>query len=293
MSQSPRHISPRIALLYLVISAVLWSTSGAFLKSIPSVHWLAIASIRSLFAALLFLPGIAMPRPKPVKLAGAIFLYCLLIATLMGSMQLATAAQGIWLQYIAPAVVAIWTWLVMKRRLQYGEIVAILLTCIAIGVISLNGSGDDHRWSVVLGLISGLGFGAFIVLLKSLDDTPPSSIFFWTNLGTFAVLLPLIICLHIPLPSTPHEYLLLAAMGIGQLALPYHFFQRGLIHTRAIDASLIVLLEPVLNPVWVYLLVRELPSPRIMIACGLIGIGLVIFALSGFRADDDSKVTRS
>jgi len=264
----------------LVIAAVLWSTSGVLLKHLPAVHWLAIAGIRSAFGLIIFFPGFAQRRPPLPKLLAAVFLYLLLVSALMASMQLGTAAQGIWLQYVAPALIALWVWAVQKQRLRPAEVLAAALTVLALVLIATGGTGLAHRQSVAIGAIGGLGFGCFVLLLKNLGDIPPSSIFAWTNLGTAVIILPLLPALHIPFPHAARDWWLLAAMGIGQLCLPYYFFKRGLVHVRAVEASLIVLLEPILNPIWVYLFVRELPGPRVLIGCGLIAVGLVAFALS-------------
>ncbi len=267
------------SLLLLACAAVLWSTSGVLLKSLPSVHWVAIAGLRSLFAAVLFLPGLTRPRPPRRKLLPAMVIYAILVACLMGSMQLGTAAQGIWLQYIAPAVVALWTWLILRDRLRRVETAAVLLTVIAVGLIVAGGSGRSHGQSVVLGVVSGFAFGSFIILLKSMGSASPSSIFLWTNLWTAAVLLPLCTILGVDLPTAPREILLLALMGVGQLALPYHLFQMGLARTRAVEASLIILLEPILNPIWVYLALREMPAPKVILGCALIAAALVAMAV--------------
>ena len=79
------------------------------------------------------------------------------------------------------------------------------------------------------------------------------------------------------------EWLLLAAMGWFQLGLGYYFFQRGLARVRAVEASLIALVEPVLNPIWVFLFLGELPSPRIIAGCALIAAALLATALSTNR----------
>ena len=269
-------MSPRTsARLCLLIAALLWSTSGVFLKSLPSVHWIVIAGVRSLFAAALFLPGLSQPRPPRRKLVAAIFLYAVLVTALMGSMQLGTAAQGIWLQYIAPAVVALWVWLVQRQHLRPAETLALFLTLAAIALIITGGRGPAHQQSLLLGLFSGLAFGLFILLLKSLGDTPPPAIYLWTNLGTAAILLPLVLLLRIPLPAGPRELGLLAAMGLGQLALPYYFFQLGLARSRPVETSLVILLEPILNPIWVYLVVGEIPSPRVIAGCALLSLAFV------------------
>ncbi len=268
------------ARMTLIAAALLWSISGVLLKTLPNVHWLAVAGMRSAFGIVIFLPGFVLPRPPLKQLLLAILLYVLLVSALMGSMQLGTAAQGIWLQYIAPAVVALWVWAVQKQRLRRAEVLAVALTVIAVGLIVTGGSGTRHLQSVGLGILSGFGFGLFVVLLKSMGDVPPASIYLWTNLATAVLLLPLLPALHIRFPTGAQELGLLAVMGICQLCLPYYLFQRGLVHTRAVEASLIVLLEPILNPVWVFLFIHEVPGSRVLAGCGLIAVGLVAFAFS-------------
>jgi drug/metabolite transporter (DMT)-like permease len=271
---------PGASIAYLVAAAVFWSTSGVLLKSIPSAHWLAIAGIRSLFSCLLFLPGLTKPRPPLRKLAPAIVIYAALVITLMGSMQLGTAAQGIWLQYIAPSLVAVWAWAILRQRVRPGEAAAVGLTILAVVLIATGGHGRQHTQSVLLGLASGVGFGLFVILLKTMGDVHPGAVYLWTNLGAAAIAIPLALALGVPLPLAPRELAVLAAMGIGQLGLGYALFQRGLVRTRAVEASLIVLLEPILNPVWVYLVLGEIPATRVLLGCGLIGLALVAMALS-------------
>ncbi|MBN1458882.1 MAG: DMT family transporter [Armatimonadetes bacterium] len=269
------------AIAYLVISAVLWSTSGLILKSLPSVHWLMVAGLRSLFATIIFLPGLARPRPPVGQLVGAIVCYVVVVSALMGSMQLGTAAQGIWLQYIAPAIVAVYAWLIQRQRIRPVEFAAVLLTIVAVVFIVTGGRGVAHAHSVELGLVSGLAFGAFILLLKTMSDTPPESIFVWTNLGAALIVLPAALASGLALPVGPRELGLVAVMGVFQLGLAYYFFQWGLARTRAVEASLIILLEPILNPIWVYLVVGELPTPRVIFGCALIGTALLAMAVGG------------
>ncbi len=273
------------SMLFLITAAIVWSTSGLLLKSIPSVHWLVIAGVRSVFASLLFLPGFVKPRPPASKLIPAILIYAILVTTLMGSMQLGTAAQGIWLQYIAPAVVALWAWAIQRQRIRPYEALAVVLTIVAVVLIVTGGNGRAHSQSVLLGIISGVGFGLFVILLKSLEAWSPSVIYLWANLGTAAIAIPSALALGLTLPPPSRELLFLAIMGMGQLGLGYYLFQRGLVGARALEASLIVLLEPILNPIWVYLFLRELPPLRVIIGCGLIAIALVAMAFSPKQRD--------
>ena len=91
------------ARLLLILAALGWSTSGVILKSLPSVHWLAIAGLRSAFGALIFLPGVRGPHPPRGKLLAAVGLYALLYA--FEDSLLALTAQGGWL-FVVPVAIA-------------------------------------------------------------------------------------------------------------------------------------------------------------------------------------------
>jgi len=278
-------VSHRKSVLFLIIAAVLWSTSGLILKSMPSVHWLAVAGIRSAFAAIVFLPGLTQRRPPLTRLLPIILTYVVVVSALMGAMQLGTAAQGIWLQYIAPALVAAWACLIRRQRIRPVELSAVILTIIAVALIVTGGSGIAHRQSVLLGLISGIAFGLLIIMLKTLGDTPPAGVFFWTNIGAAAIIIPAGLASGVAFPTGAREIALMATMGIFQLGLAYHFFQRGLANTRAVEASLIILFEPILNPILVYFVLGEAPALRVAIGCGLIALGLVAMALFPNKRD--------
>jgi len=270
--------------LLIVGAALAWSISGLILKSLPGVHWLAIAGTRSLFTTLVFLPGIHKPRPPAWKLTIAGLLFAALVSTLMGAMQLGTAAQGIWLQYIAPAVVALWSWLIYHQRLRAGEIIATVITALAVLLIVTSGGDGANRASIALGLLSGLAFAAFLLLLKSLARFPAASVNVWINIIAGALLFSLALILRVPMPDTPREVGALAIMGFCQLGLGYYLFTWGISGVSAVEASLIALLEPICNPIWVYLFIGETPSPRVMLGCGLIALGLVVFAAITARA---------
>jgi len=91
-----------------------------------------------------------------------------------------------------------------------GGILAVILTMVALVLIVTGNSGTRHMQSVGLGIISGLGFRLFVLLLKSMGGVPPSSIYLWTKLATAAILLPLLPVLHIPFPHTQYEISMLA-----------------------------------------------------------------------------------
>ena len=95
-----------------------------------------------------------------------------------------------------------------------------------------------------------------------------------TNLACWLILLPLV---GTELQVSPRELTILAVMGVIQLGIPYWLFLKGLETINLLEASLIVLIEPVLNPVWVALAVGEIPSVATFVG------GALIIASLGFR----------
>jgi drug/metabolite transporter (DMT)-like permease len=176
-------------------------------------------------------------------------------------------------------VVALYVWLFQKHKIPRREWAAIIITLLAVGLIALGGHGRAHQQSIVLGVISGFAFGAFMLVLKAAQALPPASIFFWVNLGAASLLLPLALIIGAGLPDSAREWFTLLVMGWLQLALGYYFFQRGLRYVRAVTASLISLIEPILNPVWVYLFFRELPPLPVIAGCSLLALALLLFSL--------------
>jgi drug/metabolite transporter (DMT)-like permease len=159
------------------------------------------------------------------------------------------------------------------------EGLALALTGVAIVLIVTGGAGARHYHSLLLGVVSGIIYGTLIVLLKDLSEVPAPAIHVWTNLGTAALVLPIALLLGVHFPAVPRDLGLLALMGSVQLALPYYLFQRALRGTRALEASIVLLLEPILNPTLAYLVVGEMPSARVIAGCALIACGLVGFAV--------------
>jgi drug/metabolite transporter (DMT)-like permease len=91
-------------------------------------------------------------------------------------------------------------------------------------------------------------------------------------LGSALLLLPLV--WHQPVPTGP-QLGVLFLFGAVQMALPYWMVARGLRVVGPAEAGTIMLLEPILNPVWVFFAVGEQPS-----AATLVGGAFIVGALA-------------
>jgi drug/metabolite transporter (DMT)-like permease len=109
--------------------------------------------------------------------------------------------------------------------------------------------------------------------LRFLKDVGAGSLTFLTNLGCSLLLLPIV---YSSLTIRPEELAVVATMGVFQLGIPYWLFSKAVEEVPVQEASLIVLVEPVLNPVWVALAVGEIPSLPTVVGGGFILSSLAV-----------------
>jgi drug/metabolite transporter (DMT)-like permease len=124
---------------------------------------------------------------------------------------------------------------------------------------------------VLVALLSGVFFAIYMVNLRMTKDTSPVYLTWFNNLVCALILLPVV---KSQLALSLSQGLILAVMGAVQLGLPYFLFSMGLRTVTLQEASLIALIEPVLNPLWVALVVGELPSIATVAGGGMILVGL-------------------
>jgi len=257
--------------LALLLAAVLWSLAGVFIKFLP-LHPLTIVFYRSFFASafFLFFRGRSASVPRSAVLL-AMISYTAAISAFVAANKLTTAANAIVLQYTAPIFVFI-----LVRFLFHERIARLNATSLAFGmsgivVIFVGSAGQPDVVGVMVALLSGGLFSIYMVSLRFLRDLHPGSLTFLTNLACWLILLPFV---GSELQVSFRELSILAIMGIVQLGIPYWLFSKGLETVALQEASLIVLIEPVLNPVWVALAVGEIPSAATLAGGALIIAGL-------------------
>jgi drug/metabolite transporter (DMT)-like permease len=263
----------RQARLSLVLAAVLWSLAGIFIKFLP-LPPLTIVFYRSLFASLFFVffirKSIAVPR---VALLVAILAYTAAISAFVSANKITTAANAIALQYTAPMFVFVIVHFLFGEKITRTSWLWLGLGMLGIAVIGADSVGQPDAAGVMIALLSGLLFSIYMVSLRFLKDFNPGTLTFLNNLVCCLILLPLV---GSELSLSLQEGWIVALMGVVQLGIPYWLFSKGLEQVSVQEASLIVLIEPVLNPLWVALIVGELPSGATLIG-GLCIVGSLAF----------------
>ena len=257
---------------WLIFSAAfLWSLAGVFIKFLD-VPPLTIVFYRSLFAGLVFTPFLrrnGLPINGPILVSA--LTYTAAISSFVAANKLTTAANAIVLQYTAPIFVFLFSGLVLKEKIAKLNGFALAVSMIGVGIISLDSVGQPDMAGVLLALLSGLLFAAYMINLRRTSEINPVYLT-WINNLVCALLLLFIVKSQLWLTAT--QLWILIVMGAVQLGMPYFLFSKGLHAVSLQEASLIALIEPVLNPLWVALVVGEIPSKGTVAGGGMILLGL-------------------
>ena len=257
--------------LLIVAAALLWSLAGVFIKFLD-VSPLTIVFYRSFFAFLVFTPFV---RRAEWRISGPVLIsvltYTAAISAFVSANKLTTAANAIVLQYTAPIFVFFFSRLVLGEKISRVNGFALFAGMIGVGVISLDSAGEPEMAGVALALVSGVLFAAYMINLRRTQQVSPIYLT-WVNNAFCALALLFVVSSQLAL--TLNQLVILIVMGALQLGLPYFLFSKGLQSVPLQEASLIALIEPVLNPIWVALTVGEIPSAATLNGGVMILIGL-------------------
>ncbi len=268
------------AILLLLVAALIWSTGGLLIKW---VQWppLAISGMRSLIGALFLL---LVFRPKGFRfngyLIGGAVAYAVCVTCFVAANKLTSAANAILLQYTAPAHVALFGYWFLgerPRRVDWITLVTVLLGMLLFFMDDLTLAGF---WGNIVALISGAGFAWMALFLRKQKDADPIHSVILGNLLAAAVALPFMFG---PAPSAK-GWLGLVLLGLFQVGTAYALFTLAIRHVTALESMLIPTIEPILNPLWVLLLLGERPGPMAIVGGAVIVVAITLRGLEPWIA---------
>jgi drug/metabolite transporter, DME family len=262
-------------LLFILAAALLWSTGGLFIKWV-TLGGLELSFWRSLFAIFTVAfftrrEGFGLNRLTAV----AAVLYAILLILFVLATKTTTAANAIFLQYTAPVYLLILEPLIYKEKFRSRDLIIVL---VCLGGMSLFFVGQLRPQDVegnIFALASGLCFAIYFLLLRhprAREVNRASSVIYG---NTLAVILTAPWGLAALSVMTIHDLIGVAYLGIVQLGISYTLFTVGMSRgVRSLDAGIVCYTEPLLNPVWVFLILGERPS-----AWALLGGAIIIAAV--------------
>lgn len=296
--------------LYVVFGVLLWSTGGLFIK-ITTLDPFQLTFFRSFLAGLTVLlftykRGL---RLTPVGALASVA-YALLLFLFVWATKNTTSANAIFLQYTAPIYILILSPFIIGEKFHLRDLFTVIL-CIAgmslffVGKLEVS----DYRGNLAA-LASGVFYGLYIMLLKhpkapgaaalpasavADDDASipnqhagnPVVTVIYGNFLLAAVMLPYGIS-AVPV-MTAGDAFAAAFLGIVQIGIAYMLFIKGVFSgTRPLDASIIGFIEPLLNPVWVFLFIGERPSNWAILGGIVIIATVVVHTLMQYKSSNGS-----
>ncbi len=244
------------AIFYLALAASLWSLAGILIKL---VQWnpLAIAGARSAISALIIWAYIRKPKFtwKSDQILAALF-YMATVLLFVCANKFTTAANAILLQYGSPVYVAIFGSLILKEKTKISDWVTIGLVIFGMFLFFLDKLGPSSFAGNIMGVLSGVAFAFLIIFLRKQKDASPIESTLMGNILTALIGLPFMF------RSVPNaiSWVGIILLGVFQLGLSYILYSTAIKYVTALEAILISVIEPILNPIWVFLFAGEKPS---------------------------------
>lgn len=264
--------------IYVLIAVLLWSTGGLFIK-LTTLDAYQVTFFRSLFAALTVL---LLTRKQGLKidLFGVVtaVIYALLLFLFVWATKKTTAANAIFLQYTAPIYILVLAPFLIGEKFHLRDLMTVVIVLAGMSLFFVGQLRLEDYQGNTAALFSGIFLGLYIMLLRhprARGFNPAIAVIY----GNF-----LLAVINAPTGisaisvMTPLDWFAVIFLGIFQIGVSYILFIKGVVGgTRPLDASLIGFIEPLLNPVWVFLFVGERPSKWAILG------GFVIIAAIGFH----------
>lgn len=266
-----------IGRLAMVLAAVMWSSSGLFAKAPLFDDWPPVyqgtmmAFWRSMFAALVLLPTVRRPRWNGYLLPLTIC-FTAMNVTYLTAMTRSTAANAIWLQSTAPWWVFLISVVLLREPILRRDLIPLVFGVLGVGTILAFEIQGQAKLGVFCGLAAGVSYAGVVIFMRHLRAENSAWLVALNHTVAALALLPWIVYLG-QWPSGT-QLLVLAAFGALQMAIPYLLLIRALRSVGSQEAVAIGLIEPVLVPIWAFLVRGEEPAwwtaaGAVMILAGL------------------------
>ena len=275
----------RKAILYLTFAAILWSTSGLFVKILD---WqpISILAGRSFFAAIVFLFYLKRIPTRfslwQLLAAGMFILTQFLFVT---STKMTTAANSIFLQYTAPIYVIPLAYWFLREKPSRTDYIAMFIIFLGLTLFFADELSTDGLYGNLLAILSGVTSAIMMVSFRAQKDGTPAE----SNLIAFLVTATFGFPFILQETWTVTDWSILAFLGIFQIGLAFILFTQGIKHIPALEANLIGTLEPVLNPIWVFLFYGESMGGFALVGGLVVLGGVVLSAVGSARSAKEGK----
>ncbi len=272
-------------------AALLWSTGGLFIK-LSHLSALELSFGRSLLAAITVAvwtrrEGFGINRLTVLTS----LLYAALLLLFVIATKRTTAANAIFLQYTAPIYMLVFEPLLYKEKFRRVDLIVVAVCVAGMALFFVGKLKPDDIEGNMAALASGICMAFYFLLLRharSREVNRASSVIYG-NLLLALVTAPAGMAAVSNLISA-QELAIVAYLGVVQIGIAYALFTLGMSRgVRSLDAGIVAFIEPVLNPLWVFLFLGERPSVWALIGGTIIVSAVFIHMLKKAKEEGESK----
>lgn len=263
------------AIAAVALCALLWSSGGLFIK-VVSWNPFALAGVRSLIGGLVILVYLRRPRFtwSFAQIAGALC-YAACMIGFVSANKLTTAANAILLQYTAPLYAAVFGWIFLKEKASALDWATIAVVVGGMALFFMDRLTLGGMQGNIVAIVSGVFFAGAIVAFRAQKKGSSLESILLSHAVTFAVSIPF---LWTGWPSLA-GWGGLAFLGVFQIGISSILLSYGMKHVTALQSLLTAVIEPIFNPLWVFLVIGERPGPR-----ALAGGAIILVAVTARSA---------
>lgn len=263
--------------LLIIGAAGLWSTGGAAIK-LSSATAPQLAAGRAVVAAiaLIFaLPGARGRWTKPVLITA--FLYACTCTLYVFANTLTTAGNTIFIQNIAPVWVMALSPIILGEKPTRWEKISVPVSLIGCSLFFLDDMSPGRMTGNLCALAASITYAGLILSYRKITEAEGLTATVAGNCLIAVVLSPIVLTSGMPAPI---DFAVFLYLGAIQQAFAAVFFVRGIRGVSALEGALLTLFEPLLSPVWAFILVGESLGPKALLGAALILGATAVRALS-------------
>lgn len=271
-------------ILAMVGTAVAWSLGGLFIKLIDW-HPVTIAGARSLIAALFILAVVRRPKlnfSKNQVLAAVAYSFTMLL--FVYSNKHTTSANAILLQYGAPVYVMLLSGIMLGERPLPEQIGALVAIVVGMGLFFADSLSLGHLVGDIAAVLAGIMFAIHILFMRRQKEGSPLESLLLGHALTAVIALAISVFLPAPVMSG-QAVAAVFGLGIVQIGFAALMFSYAIKRISAIQSSLIAIIEPALNPVWVFLAIGEKPTGRAILGGAIIIAAVIVSSVFSIARD--------
>lgn len=267
------------AIIEMLTCAALWSIAGIFIKMIPWSAF-AISSIRSFVAGLTLLVFIKHNNYKIIfnkhTLVSGIFMGLTYTSFVLAN-KLTTAANAIVLQFTAPLFIVVLSAIFLKQKIRRNDVIAVMCTMVGIAMFFLDKLEGGYMAGNCVAILAGGFMACMYMTMGNAEGEERFSAILVGQIFAFLIGLPTVLTTHPVLNSG--SVVCIVILGVFQLGIPYILYAKASEFCPPLACCLLGAVEPLLNPIWVFLFDGEKPG-----FYALIGAVIVVASVTAWCA---------